>query len=339
MALRLLEIVLPKTEGDTFATLTKGESFTEFYHESISGASMLIKVLLPAERTEAFIDNLEKKFSRTAGFRIVMLPVETTLPRFEERKNSKDGRKKSRKGLPRRLLRIGREELYSEIVDGIQLSNVYVAMVVLSSIVAIIGLLRDNSALVIGSMVIAPLLGPNVGLALATALGDYRLGLNALKTNVMGVTIVLALSIAIGYLFEFNPNTEEIVARTKVHILDIVLALAAGSAGVIAFTTGVSVALIGVMVAVALLPPAVALGLLIGSGDYALAYGALMLLLTNVICVNLAGVTTFLIQGIRPRTWWKAARAKKTSLYAIVLWSLLLLLLLLVVILSPKYEN
>ena len=64
-----------------------------------------------------------------------------------------------------------------------------------------------------------------------------------------------------------------------------------------------SATLIGVMMAVALLPPLVTFGLLLGGGHPALAMGALSLFLMNLICVNLAGVTTFLVQGIHPATW------------------------------------
>ncbi|GEM_PF-860880 len=75
---------------------------------------------------------------------------------------------------------------------------------------------------------------------------------------------------------------------------DIAIALASGSAGVLAFTTRASSILIGVMVAVALLPPLVAFGLLLGAGHELLAFGALLLLFVNIICINLAGVVTFL---------------------------------------------
>ncbi|HBZ55020.1 MAG TPA: TIGR00341 family protein, partial [Syntrophobacteraceae bacterium] len=103
-----------------------------------------------------------------------------------------------------------------------------------------------------------------------------------------------------------------------------VVALASGSAGALAFTTGVSATLIGVMVAVALLPPLVTFGLLLGGGHTELSMGALSLFLVNLICVNLAGVITFLIQGIRPATMWEKDRALKATRIAIALWVALL---------------
>lgn len=105
---------------------------------------------------------------------------------------------------------------------------------------------------------------------------------------------------------------------------DIAVALASGAAGALAFMTGVSATLIGVMVAVALLPPLVAFGLLLGGGYPGLAVGALSLFRMNLICVNLAGVPTFLVQGIRPTTWWEKDRASKAMRIAIGLWVTLL---------------
>ena len=88
------------------------------------------------------------------------------------------------------------------------------------------------------------------------------------------------------------------------------------------------------MVSVALIPPLVAFGLLLGSGNTLLALQALVLLSINMICVNLAGVFTFLLQGVRPLNWWEAPRAKKASRYAIMVWVSLLVLLSVLLLLS-----
>jgi uncharacterized membrane protein len=95
-------------------------------------------------------------------------------------------------------------------------------------------------------------------------------------------------------------------------------------------------ALIGVMVAVALLPPLVTAGMLCGSGQWGLAAGSLLLFLINLICVNLAGVVAFLVQGIRPVTWWEATKAKKATRFAIFLWMVLLAALVVMILLSKK---
>jgi uncharacterized hydrophobic protein (TIGR00341 family) len=185
-------------------------------------------------------------------------------------------------------------------------------------------------------MVIAPALGPNVALALATTLGDGELSRRALRAIVAGTSAAFVLSAFMGILFGVNPQIPELVSRTEVNFGDIALALAAGSAAVLSLSSGLVSALIGVMVAVALLPPLVTLGMLVGSGHWDLAFGSLLLFLVNLICVNLAGIVTFLVQGIRPLSWWDTRRAKKATRNAIMLWTVLLFLLALLIYLSQQ---
>jgi len=182
--------------------------------------------------------------------------------------------------------------------------------------------------------VIAPLLGPNVSFSLATILGDGNLARRALKANLVGIVTAIAISYLLGSVLSVDPATPEIASRTVVGLGEIALALASGSAGALAFTTGVSATLIGVMVAVALLPPLVTFGLLMGSGHESLAWGAILLFVANFISVNLSGVATFLAQGIRPLGWLEAKRAKRTSIVAIALWVLMLAVLVAIILRS-----
>ena len=91
-----------------------------------------------------------------------------------------------------------------------------VATVVLSTVVAAIGLLRDSSTVIIGAMVIAPLLGPNLALAFASTLGDTALIRQALRSNLIGVGITIGLTVAMGLLMSINPEIPELAARTRV---------------------------------------------------------------------------------------------------------------------------
>lgn len=212
------------------------------------------------------------------------------------------------------------------------MSSTFLILIVLATTVAGIGLIRDSVAIIIGAMVIAPLLGPNVSLALATTLGDTDLAKESLKTNLVGVTFAFILACVIGLVFQPTTWSEGIASRAVVGLSDPVLALASGCAGVLAYTTGAPASLIGVMVAVALLPPLTVSGMLLVTGNYAEAGGAALLVLVNVICVNLAGVVTFLAQGIGPRRWWEADRAKRASRIAIAVWMSLLGILIAVIV-------
>jgi len=206
-------------------------------------------------------------------------------------------------------------------------------MVALSTVVAAVGLIRGDVAIVIGAMLIAPLLGPNVALGLACTLGDGSLARRSLKAIAVGLLVAAALSVLLGAVVGVDPEAPEIVPRTDVGFTSIVVALAAGAAGSLAFTRGVPAVVVGVMVAVALLPPLVVAGLLAGAGHGRLALGALILLVVNVTCVNLATVATFLLQKVRPRTWWEVERAKRATVVAVTTWILMLLVLVALILL------
>ena len=339
MALRLIEVFFPSNQKDQLQNLLKDRQIVDSWQQQLSGGKTLARLLVPSEETGPLLDLLEKHFSllESEGFRIILLPVEASIPRPQpEETSAKHKEPQPEEKLEKKRAGISREELYADIQGGARLSWVFIVLVLLSSVVAAIGLLRDNVVIIIGAMVIAPLLDPNVALSLATTLGDIDLARGAMKTNVVGVVAALFLSILIGLVMEVNLAIPQIVSRTTVGLGDIVIALAAGSAAALSLTTGALSALIGVMVAVALLPPLVTLGMLIGEGRWEMAFGALLLLLTNLICINLAGVVTFLARGIRPLTWWEADRAKKATRKAITIWTFLLLILMFVIVLSQR---
>jgi uncharacterized hydrophobic protein (TIGR00341 family) len=332
MALRLLEMVLPEKDGAGVRELLSECKVLEHRQLRLSDGEVLIRILLDAERTETVMDLLEQRYSSGEGNRVVILPVEATLPRAQP-KPEPEGTPSSEQLPPVQEPpeRIGREELYEDIKNGAQLSRVYMAMVLLSTVVAAIGLSHNSVAVIIGAMVIAPLLGPNVALSLGITLGDLNLLRHGFVTALAGIAAVMAMSVIIGMLVDVDPTLPEVAARTRAELGDIVVALASGCAGALAFTTGVSATLIGVMVAVALLPPLVTSGLMLGGGHPMMATGAFSLFLVNLICVNLAGVITFLLQGIKPTSWWEKDRAVKATRIAIALSVVLLVGLILLV--------
>ena len=319
MPLRLIEIVLREEDGAAVRELLEGQPVLEHRQLRLPDAQVLVRILLEAEHTEAVLDSLGDRYAGKDDSRVMILPVEATLPRAKEEPEPERPAPEEN-----RSERISREELYEDIKDAARCSRIYLTMVVLSTIVAAIGLYYDSVAIIIGAMVIAPLLGPNVALSLGTTLGDLSLLRHALLTALAGIATTMVLSVILGVMLQVNPASPEVASRTGVALGDIAVALASGCAGALAFTTGVSATLIGVMVAVALLPPLVTFGLLAGAAHVALAMGALSLFLVNLICVNLAGVTTFLVQGIRPAVWWEKDRAARATRLAIALWAALL---------------
>ena len=202
-------------------------------------------------------------------------------------------------------------------------------MVTLSTVVATIGLIENNVAVVIGAMVIAPLLGPNIAFSLATALGDTKLMFASVKSIMLGVGIAVILPYFIAKILAIPLNSQELLMRTHVGFDSVILALASGAAAALSITTGLSSVLVGVMVAVALLPPAAVFGLMLGDARFDLAFNSGILLAINIVSINLSSKIIFIFKGSSPRTWSKKEKATQAMNWYILTWIRTLLVLML----------
>ena len=318
--MRIIEIIADCGHTDTLVSIAEQNQILDHWVLPTTyedDTRCVTRMLVKPEKQQKIIDAVQQVLEKAENSRMLILPVEATLPYPEEDKEEKEKRAKTR----------SREELYSNIVAGSTLDNNFFYMVILSTIVAAIGLLEDNVAVVIGAMVIAPLLGPNIALAFATSLGDTKLIWKALKTNVSGLGTALLLTIILGYTWPLNFDSRELMMRTSVDIDGVVLALASGAAAVISISASWINSLVGVMVAVALLPPAATLGLMIGSGNYQEAIGAALLLAVNVVSVNLSAKLTFFAKGIKPRTWLEKEKGRQSMFVSSFIWIILLIIL------------
>ena len=326
MALRQIEIYLPseKNKLPEYSDFEERFNIIERREFLDTEEGRTIQLILKTENTDALLRWIDDEVGWTKDYRVLISEVLATLPRIEEDDDDGDGNDTDKEEESTAVARISQEEIYESVRDSISVTNVHYTLVVLSTIVAAGGMLGDSTAVVIGAMVIAPLIGPNIALSLGTTLAHTRLLLDALRVNFLSVAIVVALSVAGGFVLNIDPEVPELATRTTINISDVALALAAGVAAVLSVTRGVSEALIGVMVAVALLPPLAATGLLIGAGDFELARSAALLTATNIVAINLAGVVTFLVQGIRPTTWYESKKARRSTIVAVTIWLVLL---------------
>lgn len=321
--MRVIEVITDQGHVDTLRGIAAQQEVVDIWvgHNDEDGRCST-RLLVRPEKQQAVMDALQSLLATADDTRILVLPVEATLPRLEE--ESREDEKQS-------SVTRSREELYQKIVSGAKLDSNFMYMVIMSTIVAAIGLLEDNVAVVIGAMVIAPLLGPNMALAFATTLGEGKLLWSALKSNIAGLFIALGLSILIGFVWPLNFDSHELMMRTDVGMDGIVLALVSGAAAVLSLTAGWSNSLVGVMVAVAILPPTATLGLMLGSGNYQHALGAALLLAVNIVCVNLASNITFLLKGIKPRTWYEKKKAKQSLIIFVLFWLIVFVVLVMAV--------
>ena len=336
MALRLIEIYHKEGKADELDFLLRDLPIIETWHDHLRDGETITKVLLKAEKTEPVLAEIEKCcFQKEEAYRVVIIPVEATLPRPEESLPEEDAEKTATK-TPER---ISIEELYQKMSETSNVSRHYLIMIALASFIAALGLLRNDVAVIIGSMVIAPLLSPNKALAFATTLADSSLARRSIITISAGVATSLLVAVPMGFFMEVDYLSRELALRSDVRHYYIVLALATGTAGAYTITAGVAEALVGVMVAVALLPPLVASGLFAGSGNWVDATGALLLFLVNIVSINLAGVVTFALKGVKPKDWWEAEKASKAVRFSIAACIVLLLILALLIIFEQQIKQ
>lgn len=320
--MRIIEVITDCGHTDTLKSIAEQQEILDCWTVVTvddENSRCSTRMLVRPEKQQKVIDAVQQVLEKAENSRIIILPVEATLPYPEADEEDKEKRAKTR----------SREELYSNIVSGSTLDSNFVYMVILSTIVAAIGLLEDNVAVVIGAMVIAPLLGPNIALAFATSLGDTKLIWKALKTNLTGLGLALFLTVTLGIIWPLNFESRELVMRTSVDIDGVVLALASGAAAVISISASWINSLVGVMVAVAILPPTATMGLMLGSGNLNEAAGAALLLAVNIACVNLSAKLSFLAKGIKPRTWLEKEKARQSMAAYIAFWIIILGVLLL----------
>lgn len=207
-------------------------------------------------------------------------------------------------------------------------TKTFFIMNALAAVIAAYGLLADSAAVVIGAMLVAMMLGPISGVALSFIDSRWILFRTAMSTLLMGVAMIFAIGVVIGFIHHDMPMTTEILSRTQPTVIDLMIALAGGAAGAFASVSPrLSVAVVGVAVATALVPPLVASGILFAHFQWANSGNAFLLAVTNMVAIQISSSLVLWIAGFR--------RGSEEELQSNVLefikrniWSLLVLVIL-----------
>ncbi|MHA6622657.1 DUF389 domain-containing protein [Pseudonocardia sp. DLS-67] len=194
-------------------------------------------------------------------------------------------------------------------LDGRRKLSAFWALLVLAAVIAGAGVVADSTATVIGAMIVAPLMTPILGTALAVVLGEPRWVVRGIAMIVAGAAAVVALGFLLGLLVPepvVADSNSQVAGRVSPHLIDLVAALATGVVGAFALVrSDVSDALPGVAIAVSLVPPLAVVGLTLESGEPRQALGAFLLFTTNVASIIATG--TLLLLAYRIRTVAAAA--------------------------------
>lgn len=324
--MRLLEIIVQPEQVASLSALLEEDTVVEHWQYAADQGNAVVKILLQDEHAKPLLDALEKKPVE----RVVIYPIEGTLPQVTPATPPQE--EKIRLG---KFVSISKEELYHDIATPVSLSVNFILMVILSAFVAGIGILKDNLAIIIGAMVIAPFLGPNMSLAFGTTLGDISIIRKSALTGIAATVIALVISMVWGLTAQ---DLSQVTTDPNIEYRDIVLALICGFAGAVSVVSGQGTTLVGVMVAAALLPPLMRGGLFMGGGAFGHGLNALLIFGANVISLNIAGIVTFYLAGIRPGRWWDKEKAKRQTRKAFIVWTVALLILLAAIMVIDYFQ-
>ena len=212
------------------------------------------------------------------------------------------------------------KHLSDSLLDEATPGNRFKVLTMGACIIATLGLLSNSTAVIIGAMLIAPLMLPIRGLSFGILEADQKLIRTSLRAIAIGTVGAIVVSMLLGMAVNLSDYGSEVWGRTRPTLLDLGIAITAGAlAGFAKIETKLSSSLAGTAIAVALMPPLCVVGLWLAKLQFQIAWGALLLYLTNLLGITLACMLAFLWAGYSP-----VDRARRPVSLTLALTSLLL---------------
>ncbi|MBC7131103.1 TIGR00341 family protein [Candidatus Bathyarchaeota archaeon] len=285
-------------------------------------------ILVPDQLSDKVVDEVSKRMDmRIKSNTITVYHVEAVISTCIDRLKEKAVKSNGPPSPLERLVEV--TERYTHLNRDVTL------MAIFATIVALAGLFLDNVVMLIGAMLLSPLLGPINAFAVHASLGKIK---KLVKIEILilallfTVIVISTLSTYMASMFFPLPITGQILSRSHASLIDIVIGLTLGLAGGLALFAALPEILIGVAVAVALVPPAVVTGIGLALMNLEIFLGALLLTLVYLLGLQLGSTLLLRVKGVSPRKYYKKAEAKRHSAYSIIILSILLLILIWLVI-------
>lgn len=212
----------------------------------------------------------------------------------------------------RELTQKEKDEVVESLRTGAYPSNDFYLMTGLAAVIATLGILTGNTVVVIGAMVVAPLMLPVLSFSMAGVKGDLAMFNRSIRGEVKGAILAVLIAIVISYIIPNYELNEEFLLRTSPTLLDLGIAFASGLAGAYAIAKRLDYTLPGIAVSVALIPPLCVAGISIGLRlGLEFTLGSLLLFVSNIIAINLAGYLVFWMVGLGPTWYWDEEETRK----------------------------
>jgi uncharacterized hydrophobic protein (TIGR00341 family) len=297
--MRLVQVLIP--EGNRAAVLDtldeEGIDYAVFDEVGRGDFEAMVQFPVPPSGVETVLEDLVDAGIREDSYTIVM-PTETVV---SQRLSA----------LVERFpgLRISREELYARAQDLAPANSTFFAFLLLSTVIATTGLLLDSAATIIGAMVVAPLMGPAISASVGTILDEPKMARRGAVLQATGLVAAVLTAAVMGWLLKQTilvpPDLDittipQVAERTSPNFLSLFLALGSGLAGSISIMRGSGSTLVGVAIAVALVPPAATAGLGLAFGPPGVVLAASVLVVVNLLAINVSALVLFYLSGFKP---------------------------------------
>ena len=317
--MRLLQVTVPTGKRETVLGALDDEGIDYVVTDETSGREFtaIVYAPLPNPAVEPVLERLQDAGIDDEAYTVVVEASTVVSRRFEELEERYAEAEDVDEA------RIAREELLSRAAELAPTLRTYATMTVISAVIATAGLLLDSPAVVVGSMVIAPLIGPAMSASVGTVLDEDELFVRGVKLQILGlilaVTSAAAFAVFVRYAHLVPPGIDvtqvpEIRERLAPDFLSLTVALGAGVAGALSMSSGVSAAIVGVMIAVALIPPAATVGIGVAWGLPMVSIGSGVLALVNGLSINVAAIAVLWSSGYRPHQWFQLDEARSAVL-------------------------
>lgn len=207
------------------------------------------------------------------------------------------------------------KDALSSLRESSKVSSVFITLMILSTLLATVGIFQDSTPSVIGAMILAPLMTPIISLSMGAVRSDKNIIKNSTVSLLLGIISALFFSAILTLFLPLDIITTQMSSRINPNLLDLFVAIFSGIAGAYAMSKEeVAKSLAGVAIAVALVPPLAVTGIGIGWGNVDIIYGSFLLFLTNFIGMIIAASITFIILGFAP-----IHRARKSLVYSMIM--------------------
>jgi len=297
--MRLVQVLIPEGRRATVLEALDEQDIDYAVFDEVGRGDFeaMVQFPVPPSGVEPVMQHLTDAGVQEESYAIV-LPTETVvsrrLPALKERFPG---------------LRIAREELAARAEELAPANSTFFAFLLLSTVIATTGLLLDSAATIIGAMVVAPLMGPAISASVGAVLDEPAMRRRGSLLQVTGLLAAIATAAVMGWILQqtvlIPPGLDirtipQVAERTSPNVLSLFLALGSGLAGAISIIRGAGSALVGVAIAVALIPPAATAGLGIAFGLPGVAVAATVLVVVNLLAINLSALLLFYGAGFKP---------------------------------------